>query len=185
MMAYQGDTFSIIANNTIPRLERFLPSSGIGNELRHWDRRFKADSRPSALWLRFWDEFTNTVGLRLLGEEAYARLAPVVFYKYTFYRLALLGLDTGHLDGHDISDITEESIARVIEQYNGEVYGDYRKVSSKNMFFGGKLPSFFGLDIEPIPTDGGFEVVKVMSQDKYLGETCFFTQVWLLVIHFS
>ena len=47
-----------------------------------------------------------------------------------------------------------------------------------NLFFSGKLPNWMGLDVAPVPTNSGLEVLKVGSVDTYSGAPCVFTQVY-------
>ena len=104
-------------------------------------------------------------------------MSQQVFNQYNFYKFALLGLKTGRVDGQEIEPILERTIKTVLARYNGAVYGDFKHYYSSNMFFGGKLPGFMGLDVEPIPSDAGLEVLKVGGEQKYLDKPCNFAQV--------
>ena len=156
---------------------KFEICSGIGNELRHWDRRFAVDSRPAAFWFDLWREYTANINSMIFGKEMYARLEPIVFNKYTFFKFAIIGIETGYVDEIDVLPVLKESLKNSLARYEGAVYGDFRKYDSKNMFFSGNLPKIFGFDIGPYSTNSGFEAIKVGSRDKYLDDTCVFMQV--------
>lgn len=157
---------------------------GIEDELRKWDRRFQIDSRPSALWFRIWDEYTENINTLIFGEKIYKRLEPIVFNKYTFYKIAIAGVETGFVDGIDVIPVLKKSLKNAVSRYNGAAYGDFRKYFSVNMFFSGKLPKIFGFDVGPHPTNSGFEVVKVGSVDTYISAPCVFMQVSYSIFEF-
>jgi penicillin amidase len=153
----QMDTYSIQAAEFLEFLEPLLGTGPIADALRAWDYRYELDSTGATAFEIFYAEllvemFGPACGTQVVEHLRDATGAFIDFYQ-NFDR-TLVAESSPWLGDRTREEVWLAALNRVADQVP-EPWGKRNQLTLSNMFFGGKLPRFFGFDRGPIPIRGG------------------------------
>jgi penicillin amidase len=153
----QLDTYSIQAAEFMEVLEPLLGDGPIPDALRAWDCRYELDSVGATAF----ELFYHSLLLEMFGPGCGApviehlRDATGIFIDFhqNFDRV-LLAESSPWLGDRARDQVWSAALTRIADR-KPEPWGRRNRISLDNMFFGGKLPRFFGFDVGPVPIRGG------------------------------
>lgn len=153
-----ADTFSIQADEMMAVLRPLLPDTEPGRRLVDWDCHYDPDSQGAVLFEAFYRELlVEMFAPQGLGEPVVQHLVDATGIFIDFYANFDQVLTAG--DSPWLGGRTLESVYRVaFDRINGDEslrWGDVNQVVLTNILFLGKLPSWAGFDVGPIPIRGG------------------------------
>jgi penicillin amidase len=155
--AIQMDTYSIQAAEFLEILRPLLGSGPIADALRVWDCRYELHSTGPTAFELFYAEllvemFGPASGAQVIEHLQDATGTFIDFYQ-NFDRI-LVAEASPWLGSRTREEVWRAALSRVPD-VPPEPWGERNRLTLSNMFFGGKLPRFFGFDQGPIPIPGG------------------------------
>ncbi len=168
----QADVYSIQARELMAVLRPILEEESLRETpearlLLGWDLCYYSESKGATLFERFYRQLLLTVfGAGGLGEDVvdYLLSGTGIFSDFydNFDRILLNESSPwyGDSSASGQGDVRDRAglFRAVFEAARGEPvlpWGQVNQVTMNNIFFGGKLPRFFGFDRGPIPLKGG------------------------------
>ena len=155
--AIQMDTYSIQAAEFLEILSPILGTGPVADALRAWDCRYEPESTGATAFEMFYAEllvemFGPACGAGVIEHLRDASGAFIDFYQ-NFDR-NLVDPSSPWLGGRGREEVWSAALAKVADRVP-EPWGARNQLTLTNMFFGGKLPGFFGFDRGPISIRGG------------------------------
>ena len=145
------DLYSKQAEVLMPLYRPLLPDTPNGRLLKEWNLAYQADSRAATLFEAVYAETIIVVfGKNGLGEDLIRHLfaETAVFNDYYGnFDDVLLDENSPWFKNVDRETQLREALERGLAG-PAQPYGQTRKYDLTNIFFGGRLPAFFGFDIK-------------------------------------
>jgi penicillin amidase len=139
-------------------LRPLLPDSGNARLLRDWDFRYDPESRAASLFEDFYSALRKEIfSPGGLGGEVTDHLANetgIFIDFYAFFDALMLSETSSWFGGRSRSEIWSAAFSKV-DGTTPVPWGERNLITMTNMFFGGKLPRFFGFDKGPFALRGG------------------------------
>ncbi|MFW2387428.1 MAG: penicillin acylase family protein [Polyangiales bacterium] len=155
--AIQLDTYSIQASEFLEILRPLLGTGPLADALSDWDCRYELDSRGATAFELFYSELLVEMFGPGCGQAVieFLRDASGIFIDfYQNFDRVLVAESTPWLGERSREQVWTSALAKVADR-SPEPWGARNRITLTNMFFGGKLPAFFGFDPGPIPIRGG------------------------------
>jgi penicillin amidase len=174
MKKIQFDIYSLQAEAFMEIIRPLLPDTENGKILKNWNLQYEPSSLGATLFERVYEELIKIVfGENVLGTEvidvvlAESGLLAEFFGNFdnVLFRKA-----SSWFGGKSRDEIFKAAIERGLKE-KALPYGQTRRVMMANIFFGGKLPKFFGFDYGPIEMAGSRCTVmqgQIFKQDDRL-----------------
>ncbi|KAL5246597.1 hypothetical protein ACHWQZ_G018717 [Mnemiopsis leidyi] len=176
---FQSDTHSLFAEQIVPIISPFLGTSDIEKELKEWNYVSHLDSKPAAFFKLLHQNLRRNVLLQFFTPERADK-----YIKYSAYPLYVILHKVIESNNSTLLPpaVIQKTVQDTLVEYKNEVYGEVEKINMDNMLFGGKLPSWLGLDRQNIATSHCFQCVKVGNPKfSQTGAPIYISQAWRMV----
>jgi penicillin amidase len=157
MQSIQGDLYSLQAEEFMELLAPLLPDTEAGRRLAAWDRTYPVESEEALWFEEIYSRLLRETFAPFLGEAAWAfteaETAVLVDFHWFFDR-AFLGGDDCWFPRESREELSARVAAEVLASPPAGTWGDRNQFVMKNLFFGGRMPSWAGFDVGPVPIPG-------------------------------
>ncbi|XP_063693857.1 penicillin acylase 2 proenzyme-like isoform X1 [Bolinopsis microptera] len=150
---FQSDTHSLVAEQILPVVAPYLGTSDIEKELLQWDFVSKLESKPAAFFKILYKKLTTNILHQFFSPDRAEKY--ITYCAYPLTKLVSRVVESNNVTLLPPA-VIKQSIMATLDQYKGENYGEIEKITINNMIFGGKLPSWLGLDRKDMPTSHCF-----------------------------
>lgn len=182
MASIQNDLYSLQAEEFMAVLAPLLPQGPGADALRAWDLRYDAASTGATAFEAVYQALQSEVfGRGLFGTEAWRAMTQESGFLADYYHL----FDQVLLEGPDHwfgQEGREALFARVAAEALDAVelrpWGEVSSIWLENVFFGGKLPRWLGLDRGPVPLVGCRATVVQGGLFESMGRVTSFAPSW-------
>lgn len=188
MKKIQFDTYSLQAETFMEIIRPLLPDTENGKILKDWNLQYDPSSLGAALFERIYEELVKIVfGEGGLGSDAidYVLTETGLFNDFFGnFDNVILRKESLWFGGKSQEEIFKTAIERGLEE-KAVPYGETHKVMMTNIFFGGKLPNFFGFDYGPIEMAGSRCTVQQGQMFKQDGRLTTFMPSYRIICDLS
>lgn len=188
MKAMHYDLYSNQAADFMKVIKPLLPDTPDGKLLRNWDCTYSADGLAPMLFESIYRQLIMTVfGEGGMGREVTGYLLEETIIPYIFYGnfdRILLSEESAWFGDKTRDELYGAAIAKGLE-VKAVRYGDTRKIVMKNLFFGGRLPRFFGFDYGPIELAGSRSTITQGQIFTSAGRLATFSPTYKFITDFA
>ena len=157
------DVYSLQAELFMKHLLPLLPDTKQGQILKNWDLCYDEKSKGAFLFEKIYRELYRSVfGVQGYGREVDHHLATETGIYNDFFSCfdkILLSEKSEWFGAKSKEVLYQEAIKNALVAEPAP-WGDSQKITMANIFFGKKLPKFFGFDVGPVTIPGGRATVS-------------------------
>ncbi len=156
MAKIQYDDYSLQAEKFMEFVRPLIPDSPAGKVLREWDCRYDVNSKAAGIFERFYKSYIRNVFGRL-GSDVLDHLLDRTGLVVDFYAAmdkVLLSRKSVWFEGRNRDDLVRRALDTALS-VTPRAWGEDRKLTLTNIFFGGSLPRFLRIDRGPVTLPGG------------------------------
>ncbi|MFH1436136.1 MAG: penicillin acylase family protein [Pseudomonadota bacterium] len=165
MQAIQLDIYSLKAQRFVPLFLDVMPEGEQAALLKDWNFEYDPQSRAASLFEALYEKALFAVFCRGSGSIPEQMLEHLREETSAFLNLevyadkVLLSEDSIWFDGGKRDDILKEAFSG-LEAGPPPAWGELNRMTMVNIFYGGKLPKFLGVDKGPFAVPGGSSTVR-------------------------
>jgi penicillin amidase len=188
MQRLQLDLYSLHAERFMELLRPLLPSGAAADLLREWDLRYDHKSRGATVFEEVYQRMLKTVfGDGMFGADAWHRITKSTTLLSDYYHLfdnALLGGDPVWFGDRSRDQVLTEVLEYTLSRLDPDVvprWGERQRMTMENIFFGGRLPRWLGVDRGPFPLEGCRATVVQGASFEAHGRRTSFSPSWRFI----
>ncbi len=165
MKSIQLDVFSTKAETLVPVFLEAMPEGPAKRMLEQWNFEYHPDSRTATLFEMLYQRAL----VSFLCREKDSIPEPIFFHFRNessvglnldfFFERILLKENSLWFNGKSRSEILKPAFENVDEE-SWTVWGEKNQIKMVNLFFGGKLPGFLGVDRGPLAMPGNMDTPR-------------------------
>ena len=165
MKIIQTDLYSLQAERFLKILGPMIPQNKAGEILSKWDLKYDRDSKGATIFHQVYMDLMGEIfGKSVYGNDAWSKVGSetsrILDFYFIFDRI-LLDCPPDELDiwfglegrGAVFERVMNSTLQRLsLDEI--PTWGEQQSAVMTNLFFGGKLPAFFGFDHGPVAIEG-------------------------------
>jgi penicillin amidase len=165
LQAIQLDILSLKAMDLVPLFLKHMPAGPAAKLLEEWDFRYAPQSRGAWLFERLYERALTAIfcaGEDGIPEDMFLHLkgeSSVTLNMDGLLEAVLRKEKSAWFEGRSREEILREAFEGIDEEETAP-WGAVNRITMTNIFFGGKLPKFLGMDRGPFAVPGSTDTPR-------------------------